>query len=236
MAHEAQPDIARQIWQGEYWGPDGAVAAARRRYESSERTGPDRAAWLSTTYSALNDLRPHLRALEWEAVKRLFQVWGPWMEQVRHFYGQWDLLNTLGYSADMTETVSRSLLARSRLPFFRAHYRRAASHFAMHAYERAGGEPGGHTAVLAAITLAEVYFIEGRRGVAMNLMDEAVSLAKKITNQNQKSRAFRQLAALAYDYLRDPDDALDLLALADATSCDPDVRAKNREMRKRVDR
>ena len=39
-------------WEGNYWGPDGSVAKAKKKFESSEETLDDRISYASVLYSA----------------------------------------------------------------------------------------------------------------------------------------------------------------------------------------
>jgi hypothetical protein len=58
-------------WTGEYWGKNGAVALAKQRFESSQKSTFDYVAYASACYSCANRVFADIAHLRWSGVNRL---------------------------------------------------------------------------------------------------------------------------------------------------------------------
>ena len=60
-------------WDGDYWGPNGALAIAKRAFEASECLPFDMIAYASAKYSAANRVMADVKALHWGGIHRFKQ-------------------------------------------------------------------------------------------------------------------------------------------------------------------
>lgn len=230
MVHQGQPEIGQKIWDGDYWGPDGALALAKSTFEGSKKRAADRVVWMSSLFSALGNTLPAAKRGNWLGIRRAVPCIWHLRKQTRYFRNTFPPF----VSADQAETIGGVLLKWSRLPVVGGRgYLHAAKGYAELAYQMfEGWRCSEHTPVLAGITLANIEFELGNRNAARRLLSRAFDHAPCIEDANQKSRAFRGVALLEAR-LSGLHGARVAMDLADAVSgIAEDVRKKNEEARR----
>jgi hypothetical protein len=236
--HENEPKIADAIWNGDYWGPGGALARHKALYDASPKDAEARIPWMSTLYSALGSVRANGAPLPL-SLRRTAWCVANLLPQVGHFtFLADDEPAVYALSAEQCDVVSSVLLKWSAIPIlgFRTHLD-AALRYATSAYlKRDVHDTEGHTHALVALTLARIYIRTGEPDVAKPFLDEAKRAAPNVADANQRSRIYRgyaELIAVATSYSKfGIGAALDALDAADnVPGIARDVRAKNGAIR-----
>jgi hypothetical protein len=236
--HENEPSVAQAIWNGEYWGPNGALARHEAVYEASPKDVEDRIPWMSTLYSALGSVRSvdaspavSLGRTAW-CVSRLF----PQIAYFTEMAGDESAIYEL--RSEQCDVLSAVMLKWSAIPILgtRAHLD-AALKYATSAYLRKDAQDkAGHTHALVALTLARIWLRKRQPDAARPFLDEAKQDVAAIADANQRARVYRGYAEIiagmtGYSRLG-IGMALDALDLADAVpGIARDVRAKNDALR-----
>lgn len=197
-------DINRAIWEGEYWGSEGAVALARRAYvhpntstatvEVLER----QLQYVNALYSALGSVYPAAKRLNPRAVYRAVSM----IIQLRPFVAYYRALEpeSLYYqnlSADQKEMLGAILVKYATVPLLGGSaYRAAAIKYASAAFRESESNSTSHTAPLAALTLARAYLAKGRTGDAQESLHVAEFRVESVVDANQRARILRSIAEL----------------------------------------
>ena len=91
-------------WTGNYWGTDGAVAKAKAKFATSDRTPHDRIILASVFYSAVNRTLADIKKFRWSGYRYLNQSLGLALESVSQideaWWGELDNAADLKHDAD----------------------------------------------------------------------------------------------------------------------------------------
>lgn len=236
----AASKLNADIWNGNYWGPDGALARGKVKYDASRKRIGDAIPWMSLLYSALGNVLPGAKKGEWRSIR--YAAWCIWQLRplVQRFAMAGDAWEYNLPSADQGDVASAVLLKWSSIPVLGwGWYADAARRYALMAYHKSADEEGGHTHALVALTLARICLRMNDWDTAKGYLAEAESQVGSIASANQRSRVYRGIAEVTLQATRRSVvgmmKALDLLDAADATpGIGDDVRVKNDAIRKDI--
>lgn len=181
-------EIQTKIWDGEYRGPDGAVALHKYRYHKTpkgRRRDREMICYAVTLYSArrVMNVVPLYKPL----LKKLINQIAPLARE-----GNADALDVLSthllWVSGLTHGVSIPDTCEAGI---------AAGEAAALGLEVSEGEErGGHTRALLLLTYADICVRNGGKAHSVQYLIEAAFRARHIKDANQKARVYRKLAYL----------------------------------------
>lgn len=242
--HDANSELSKKIWNGDYLGEDGALARALAQYQHDHKRSP----WASTLYSAIGRFGPYAKRADWRALKTV--AWCLW--HLRPIVSDWRWMGIESPREEIGALVSANecdvrasvLLFWSRVPLATGLNVAAAYKYAYSAYERTTFDVGGHACALVCLTLARIELkrekaLTGRTHAAQVWLGRARQRVEDIVDANQKSRVYRGIAEVAIAVLGHTHDGT-LIASKALTDADAvpgigeDVRTKNRAMHEKL--
>jgi hypothetical protein len=238
--HRDDAQLSQDIWDGNYWDSNGAVARKQAKYNASSRTVADRVEWMSALYSALTRVWPSAKRGNPLSFYRI--VWCVWKLKpfVSYFcrYKRSDGIDEF-LSAEECDVISTVILRWSDLPLLkfygRERYLSTAEVYAQAACSRPTNKP--HTKPLALLTLAYIYSkASGKRNKVNYCLGIATERVPLITDNNQRARVYRRIADLTIRLYGSTDEtkrtARTMMDRADSSAEGADVKAKNSETRR----
>lgn len=217
----SQDEINQKILNGEYTGPDGAVALHWHRFKKTpkgRRRNRERVKLATTLYSArkkmqvLKDFRGFIEPL------------------IAHVSVAFDAGNVDALDSISTQLAWWSGVERDCYPVQKHMAECAAIETCELGLELTELEPlGGHTRALIALTYADLLFRTGaHQSHILGCVYVAEVRAMCIKDPNQKARAYRRLAHLWFFRLRHPIGLWYFLKARNVPGIAADVKAKNK--------
>lgn len=237
--------IGEAVWNGDYWGPNGAIARAQQEYEAAQREyGPrgdthrigradyqrmqklneSELRFMNALYSAFGSVNAAARRGNPAALVRAVRL----IFRLRPFYQEYGgfALGTTILNADQQEMLSAQLVKFAAIPLLGGKkYRVAARTYAGEAVSKAN-PPHPHTPLLARLTLARIGLAEGNKDIAISQLRVVEGRIGTVSDPNQKARILRSCAELR-KHLGEKLPALRLIHRAkDVPDVSPDAWAK----------
>lgn len=233
--------IGHDVWAGNHWGRDGAIARAKREYRRTsvyltddppQESVDAKLTYVNALYSALGREYPRARRGNPSALAKASVL----LMRLRPFYRAYrdraEKNDLTGFTADQCEMLGAQLVKYAGIPFLGGPRYLAAAE--TYAFAGTVDSEYPHTQSLAYLTLARASLIRAYEGMARDFVKRADRRIRLITDPNQKARVLRSCAELWHE-LGEHTRAAALIAQAEEVpGIAEDVRAKVAEVKRAI--